>query len=286
MTMFNQRVEVEISGGIGNQLFQYAAAWALTTHLQAELVLDVSWYERAVQSVDRRHMKLDDFLDLSKIKRVASSLHPRIELALKRAKYYKVINDTNTNSQMLTSLASRRHIRMRGYWQSEQYFTPVADLLRSSFFEHLTMSSFASEMANQIRSSMSLGLHVRRGDYVTSHKTSSFHGVCEKEYFTNAMSVVLKSTKIDKLYVFSDDIQWCKENLCLDIPSVFIESSVSDTEQLKLLSLCHHHVISNSSFSWWAAWFGCSEEQIVVYPKAWFADGSSLKNMPPRWIPS
>lgn len=283
--MCNQRIEVEISGGIGNQLFQYASAWALSRRLQAELILDVSWYERIVPSIDKRDMKLDDILNLGNVKRIKSNVHPKIKRALKRAKCYKVISDVSTSPQAFTSLSTRRHIQMLGYWQSEQYFVPVADLLRSSFLNNLTLSSFANEMADQIRSSSSLGLHVRRGDYVTHHKTKSFHGLCEKEYFIHAISNILKSAKIDKLYIFSDDIHWCKENLSFDIPSVFIESSVSDTEQLKLMSLCCHHVISNSSFSWWAAWFGYSEDQVVIYPNVWFADGSSLEHMPPRWKP-
>lgn len=285
MTISNQSIEVEISGGIGNQLFQFAAALALAQHLHAEIILDVSWYERELQSVDKRHIELDKFLDLGKIRLVKSKHHPKVEIALKIAKNFKVINDAKLNLGAFYSLSTRRHIRMRGYWQSEAYFTPVVDFLRSSYSKHLMMSTLANEIANEIRSSVSLGIHVRRGDYITNRKTNLFHGVCGEEYFINATGLVLRSTKIDKIYIFSDDIQWCRENLDLDVPSVLVESRVSDTEQLKLLSLCNHHVISNSSFSWWAAWFGYSEEQVVIYPQAWFSDGSSLKKMPVHWKP-
>jgi len=283
MTVSNQSIEVEISGGIGNQLFQFAAALALAERLHAEIILDVSWYERELQSVDKRHMELDKFLDLSEIKRVKSKRHPKVEIALKVARNFKVISDAKLDLGAFHSLSTRRHIRMRGYWQSEAYFTPVVDFLRSSYSKHLMMSTLANEIANQIRSSASLGIHVRRGDYITNRKTNSFHGVCGENYFTNATRLTLKSTKIDKIYIFSDDVQWCRENLDFDVPSVLVESVVSDTEQLKLLSLCKHHVISNSSFSWWAAWFGYSEEQVVIYPQAWFSDGSSLKYMPALW---
>jgi hypothetical protein len=284
MTKSSQSIEVEISGGIGNQLFQFAAALTLAQHLNAEIILDVSWYERKRQSVDKRHIELDKFLDLSKIRRVKSKSHPKIQSVIEMAKNYKVINDAKTDLDTFHSLSTRRHIRMRGYWQSEAYFTPVVHFLRSSYSKHLLMSTLANEIANEIRSSVSLGIHVRRGDYITNRKTNSFHGVCGEEYFTNATGMILRSTKIDKIYIFSDDIQWCRENLDFDVPSVLVESRVSDTEQLKLLSLCNHHVISNSSFSWWAAWFGYSEEQVVIYPRAWFSDGSSLKYMPARWI--
>lgn len=283
MTISSQRIEVEISGGIGNQLFQFAAALALAQHLNAEIILDVSWYERELKSVDKRHIGLEEFLDLSKIRRVKSKRHPKVEIAIKMAKNYKVINDAKIDLGTFHSLSTRRHIRMSGYWQSEAYFTPVIDFLRTSYSKHLTMSTLANEIANQIGSSVSLGIHVRRGDYITNPKTNSFHGVCGEDYFTNATRLILKSTQIDKIYVFSDDVHWCRENLDLDIPNVLVESAVSDTEQLKLLSLCNHHIISNSSFSWWAAWFGYSEEQVVIYPQAWFSDGSSLKYMPARW---
>jgi len=283
MTITSQNIEVEISGGIGNQLFQFAAALALAQHLNAEIILDVSWYERELQSVDKRYMELDEFFDLSKIRRVKSKRHPKVEFAIKRAKNYKVINDAKIDLSAFHSLSTRRHIRMRGYWQSEAYFTPIVDFLRSSYSKHQMMSTLANEIANEISSSISLGIHVRRGDYITNRKTNSFHGVCGEDYFKNATRLVLKSKKIDKVYVFSDDIQWCRENLNLDVPNVLVESVVSDTEQLKLLSLCSHHVISNSSFSWWAAWFGYSEEQVVIYPQVWFSDGSSLKCMPVHW---
>lgn len=283
MTKSSQSIEVEISGGIGNQLFQFAAALTLAQHLNAEIILDVSWYERKRQSVDKRHIELDKFLDLSTIRLIKSRRHPKVEIALKAARNFKVISDAKLDLGAFYSLSTRRHIRMRGYWQSEAYFTPVVDFLRSSYSKHLMMSTLANEIANQIRSSVSLGIHVRRGDYITNRKTNSVHGVCGEDYFTNATRLALKSTKIDKIYIFSDDIQWCRENLDLDVPSVLVESVVSDTEQLKLLSLCKHHVISNSSFSWWAAWFGYSEEQVVIYPQAWFSDGSSLKYMPARW---
>lgn len=279
----SQRIEVEISGGIGNQLFQYAAALAMAQSLNRELILDVSWYERQSQTGAKRQLELDKFFDLSKTRTLKLNRHPKIELVLRKARNYRVIYDTKLDSRKFNSFSTRRHVRMKGYWQSESYFTPVTDLLRFSYSNHLVMSTLANEIARQISSSPSLGVHVRRGDYISNVKTRSFHGVCEREYFARATELVMTAKQIDKIYVFSDDIKWCKENLELNDRSVLIEHVVSDTEQLKLLSLCKHHVISNSSFSWWAAWFGFSQDQVVVYPGAWFSDGSSLENMPVHW---
>ena len=143
---------------------------------------------------------------------------------------------------------------------------PISTDLRLMFSQHLTMSRTANKIADQIKIGSSLGLHVRRGDYVTNPKTKSFHGVCDASYYTRALNVVRNLVDIDHVYIFSDDVAWCRDNLDFSIPTVLIKTSVIDTEQLKLLSLCDHHVISNSSFSWWAAWFGYSEEQVCYLP--------------------
>ena len=283
--MVKQRVEAEISGGIGNQLFQFAAALTLSKRLDAELILDVSWYRRNSRLSNNRQLELKEFVDLGTLRQISNKRHPKVELAVQILQNYKLISDANTDPLKFRSLSSSRHIRLRGYWQNEQYFAPISADLRSMFSQHLIMSRFANEIAKQIKVGSSLGLHVRRGDYVTNPKTNLFHGVCDASYFERAVNVVCNSVDVDQVYIFSDDVSGCRDNLHFNIRTVLVETSVIDTEQLKLLSICKHHVISNSSFSWWAAWFGHSDEQVVIYPEAWFSDKSSLKNMPVHWKP-
>ena len=283
--MVKQRVEAEISGGIGNQLFQFAAALTLSKRLDAELILDVSWYRRNSRLSNNRRLELNEFADLGTLRYISNKRHSKVELAVQILQNYKLISDANTDPLKFRSLSSSRHIRLRGYWQNEQYFAPISAHLRSMFSQHLIMSRFANEIAKQIKVGSSLGLHVRRGDYVTNPKTNLFHGVCDASYFERAVNVVCNSVDVDQVYIFSDDVSWCRDNLHFNIRTVLVETSVIDTEQLKLLSICKHHVISNSSFSWWAAWFGHSDEQVVIYPEAWFSDKSSLKNMPVHWKP-
>ncbi len=283
--MVKQRVEAEILGGIGNQLFQFAAALTLSKRLDAELVLDVSWYRRNSRIPNNRQFKLNDLVDLGRVRYISKKRHPKVELAIQILKNHKLISDVNTDPLKFCSLTLSRHVRLRGYWQNEQYFAPISAHLRSIFSQHLMMSKLANEIAKQIKKGGSLGLHVRRGDYVTNPKTNSFHGVCDASYFHRAVNVVCNLVNVDRVFIFSDDVAWCRDNLDFSIRTVLVETSVIDTDQLKLLSMCDHHVISNSSFSWWAAWFGYSDKQVVVYPEAWFSDGSSLKNMPRHWKP-
>ena len=281
--MTNQRVEVVISGGMGNQLFQYAAGQSLSKRLNSELALDLSWYMHS-QGLSQRRMELDKFVDLKDVQILRTSIHPKAHQIRRVLQGYKIIDDSNYNPEKFDSFVSNRDIRINGYWQSERYFSKIADELRDSIVRSEFGSTLTSEVARSIVASKCIGLHVRRGDYIADPKTKAFHGVCDVNYFLASVEFISQSRIIDSLFIFSDDIAWCTENLKFDKETKIIDSSICDTDQLKLLSLCNHHIISNSSFSWWAAWIGMKEGQTVVYPSSWFADGSSMESMPLGWI--
>ncbi len=281
--MSKQRVEVVISGGIGNQLFQFAAGQSLSKRLNSELALDLSWYMHS-QGLSQRRMELDKFVDLKDVQIFRTFIHPKARQIRRVLEGYKIIDDSNYNPEKFDSFVSNRDIRINGYWQSERYFSRIADELRASIVRSEFGSTLTSEIARSIVTSKCIGLHVRRGDYIADPKTKAFHGVCDVNYFLAGAEFISQSRIIDSLIIFSDDIAWCAENLKFDKKTKIVDSSICDTDQLKLLSLCSHHVISNSSFSWWAAWIGRKEGQTVVYPKSWFADGSSMESMPLGWI--
>ena len=281
--MTNQRVEVVISGGMGNQLFQYAAGQSLSKRLNSELALDLSWYMHS-QGLSQRRMELDKFVDLKDVQILRTSIHPKAHQIRRVLQGYKIIDDSNYNPEKFDSFVSNRDIRINGYWQSERYFSKIADELRDSIVRSEFGSTLTSDVARSIVASKCIGIHVRRGDYIADPKTKAFHGVCDVNYFLAGVEFISQSRIIDSLFIFSDDIAWCAENLKFDKETKIIDSSICDTDQLKLLSLCNHHIISNSSFSWWAAWLGAKDAQCVVYPKGWFADGRDLESMPSDWI--
>ena len=196
-----------------------------------------------------------------------------------------VLLDDDTTPDELHSLQTTRDIRMRGYWQSHKYFSPIAEEILSSFRGSEFLSPASHVFIELIEDSHALGLHVRRGDYVTNPRTGAFHGICDLAYYHRAVGRVLASTRIDRIFVFSDDVEWCDEKVKFEVETVIVRSSIPDTDQLKLLASCEHHVIANSSYSWWAAWFGQSESQIVIFPEKWFADGRGVQDPPARWSP-
>lgn len=119
----------------------------------------------------------------------------------------------------------------------------------------------------------SVSLHVRRGDYVRNSRTNATHGVCSIEYYQSAIEYILERVKHPILYVFSDDIEWVKQNLRTHLPTEYIDHNQGAASHfdMRLMSLCRHHVIANSSFSWWGAWLNPDPNKIVIAPRKWFA---------------
>ena len=162
-----------------------------------------------------------------------------------------------------------------GFWQCERYFQDAQLKIR----EELTPSKEKLLEFRQIISTNSVSLHIRRSDYLTSN---GFHPVQTLEYYKNAIN---KIGKYENLYVFSDDIYWCKNNLEFK-NMVFVEGK-TNIEDLWLMSLCDHNIIANSSFSWWGAWLNNNPNKMVIAPKLWFGQHVNINSgdiVPDEWI--
>jgi len=149
-------------------------------------------------------------------------------------------------------------------------------------------SEFAEKMNQQILSSNSVSLHIRRGDYVQNQEANKFHGICSPEYYSQAMNLIEQKIENPHYFVFSDEVGWVRENIKFNYPVDFVSgNSISEAEELSLMSKCKHNIIANSSFSWWGTWLNTSPEKIVIAPKKWIentdlADASDL--IPKEWI--
>jgi hypothetical protein len=145
-----------------------------------------------------------------------------------------------------------------------------------------------AEVLEQIRHSFSISIHVRRGDYVTLAAASEFHGLMGPDYYKAGAEAILRGkNETPSFFVFSDDPEWCKENIKLPGEITYIDwnTGKNSFEDMRLMSNCKHHVIANSSFSWWGAWLNPSKEKIVVAPKQWFNDTSNQTDIVPEsWI--
>lgn len=132
----------------------------------------------------------------------------------------------------------------------------------------------ASAIEAGLSSSVSVSVHIRRGDYVQNKAAGDFHGICSLSYYQTAMKLLSDKFKQAHFYVFSDDLEWCRQNIRCEQSLTFVNLSNAASE-LYLMSRCSHHIIANSSFSWWGAWLNPSPEKIVIAPQTWFRDPSA-----------
>lgn len=174
-----------------------------------------------------------------------------------------------------------------GYWQSERYFSDYAQTIRDDFTFKLPISDENTTLAGHIKKNNAVSLHVRRGDYVNNPSTAAHHGVCSIAYYQDAIRYIVDRSGPVVLYIFSDDPQWVRANLQVKVPCVYVDHNrgPSSYVDMQLMSLCNHHIIANSSFSWWGAWLNPNAGKIVVAPKNWFAKPMHTQDLlPSDWI--
>ncbi len=174
-----------------------------------------------------------------------------------------------------------------GYWQSERYFKAFEPVIRQDFIFKEPLDERNAELALEISNTPSVSLHVRRGDYVNDPKNSNVMDVCSLEYYREAINHIAKRIEHPVFYIFSDDISWVKKHLSMAFPCVYIDHNdgLESYKDMQLMSLCQHHVIANSSFSWWGAWLNPDPEKIVVAPKHWFRNGNNDSDLiPDAWV--
>ncbi|MCF7834032.1 MAG: alpha-1,2-fucosyltransferase [Candidatus Pacebacteria bacterium] len=270
-------IKIYLKGGMGNQMFQYALGRVLSMKNKVPLVLDTSFYDLDLKP--KREYDLDVFNLFSDLK---------IEKKLNIFKRFlfgmsgKVIKEKFFHFDSEIFKIGDNAI-LEGYWQSPKYFEGYEDIIKKDFSFKKDFSLEIQNLAKEIKDKKSLCVHVRRGDFVGN----TFHDVLDKDFYKKAFDILKEKVKIDKVYIFSDDIDWCRNNMNFPIPTVFVGNEYSGEKgegNLFLMSLCKYFIIPNSTFSWWGAWL--SGSSMVVCPKKWFADESINTNdlIPEKWI--
>lgn len=284
---------VRLQGGLGNQMFQYAAGRALAACHGTELVLDDTLLNGRRIGVTPRRLEVAQFPIAARLLSVPERRDIGRETSLVRrlldragisAKPPRVFRELNPRFREEFYSQPDMTI-LDGYWQSERYFCGIrAELLRE-FAVPIAAGSAQAQVRDEVRDSASVSVHVRRGDYVTNIRASAFHGVMDIAYYARALRLI--SDRVGRLrpFVFSDDPKWVSENL--DIGVQFVNVSANGfraVDELMLMRSCSHHVIANSSFSWWGAWLNSDPRKLVVAPKQWFrAEPQPLDLIPDAW---
>lgn len=264
-------IRVVLQGGLGNQMFQYAAGRALAERNNTDVILDLSWFDQEFDTgITPREYELSSFtLDLNTAKYLQTL---RQKLQLRSAKIYAEPHFHYDPS--FVSLP--KNTVLNGYFQSEKYFAQIRSTLLDDFNWKHQPKGKNKKLYEQIRSDLSsVSVHVRRGDYVSNKSAAKFHGLTGVEYYKKAVALVEKKINTPSLYVFSDDPEWCKKNLKFKQQTTYISHNTDGSEDMRLMKACRHNIIANSSFSWWGAWLNESPDKIVIAPKQWFSHSES-----------
>lgn len=272
-------VTVKLMGGLGNQMFQYACGRSLSIDLGEELYLDISFYNRIHKNATPRHYELDHLnVKGNVVKRGFLSRYwlYLIELLAKKFPLFfpKYIHERGTSCNLIATGKGKKNLYLDGYWQSEKYFQHHEDIIRREFQVITPQSDENKKWAMLISSTSSVCLHVRRGDYVTDSDASKVHGTRGQDYYHKAIEYISNIVENPVFFIFSDDFAWTKANISLSYEVHYMDQNGPDEdyEDLRLMMLCKHFIIANSSFSWWGAWLGKYGGKVIVCPKNWFND--------------
>ena len=282
-------ITVRLTGGLGNQMFEYATGRALALRTGGELRLDPTPIAYPGRHETPRSVAIDAF-------NIAGHIQPPTDSSLRRLVAYSPVATRLGDRLPGRLIADRRPLKVdprilsadapatiAGYWQREEYFVDVADIIRADFTLAAEPSPSWSALARTISAGDSVGVHIRRGDYVTNARANAHHGLAGAAYVHAAWDM-LDLAGQERCFVFSDDPEWCRANLPF-LPDCTVVDGFRDYEELVLLSRCHHKIIANSSFSWWAAWLGETDGGTVIAPRVWIQNHPGAPSpAPDRWL--
>lgn len=283
---------IRLSGGLGNQMFQFALGHRLAKLNHTELLIDLEWFHNIPvgSSYQKERLNLLNcnakyFNSHGNLKEISGIYRNSIaayffskKIAFKEKEHY--IFDPNVfqlkNGQYLD-----------GYWQSYKYFNEHNEL-RTIFQPSKKLHTNTLKYLDPIQDNNSVMLHVRRGDYLNSKTANEFHGLQTKDYYDNALDFIEQKISNPLIYIFSDDITWAKVNFKEKHKYIFVDNiydSDNVIDELYLMAQCKHQIIANSSLSWWGAWLNNNPQKIVVTPRQWLIKNPKTLNdlIPSTW---
>ena len=269
---------IKIKGGLGNQLFQYAVGRALALHHRLPLKLDLTIFK----TYKLHRYLLDQFAiqadiatedEIIKLKGRNNVLFSALRKAglVKRKSYLK----EKRSSYFDASVFKKDDVYLDGYWQNELYFSNIREELLRDLTSISSMSELGVVYMEGIKKSNSVSLHVRRGNYLN---LKNFN-VLDIDYYMKAVEYIRKNVEKPTFYIFSDDLEWCKNSLGFLDNCIFVDSTKTEIDDLKLMSFCKHNIIANSSFSWWGAWLNQNCKKTVIAPKDWLLNDPGSSNV-------
>jgi len=289
-------------GGLGNQMFQYALGYHLAQKNNTILKVDTTLLTDKSQPheiVTHRNLEIDifdiplnfatqeeiEYFNGKKYTHPAGKVYNKIT-RVSRKKNLIIEKGRNFHPEMLALPDNKCLV---GSWQSEKYFTGIESKIRELYAFNKPLSGKPLELGNEITKTNSACIHIRRGDYITSTLYTKTLGVQNLDYYYRALELLTSKQAIERVFVFSDDIEWCKNNLNLSVPVTYMDYTTDGKKyatDMQLMGLCKHFIIANSTFSWWAAWLANFTGKMVIAPTNWYKDPAldSTDIIPSNWI--
>lgn len=284
----------KLKGGLGNQMFQYAAGFAVALQNKVSHKIDISGYD--LVSIDTpRKFELGAFQITSpialseeiKVAKYPFGLFSKIIIFINKKVFKNHYLDFEPKlfKKIENKIKNKNSIYLDGFFQSEKNFINFEKEIRAELtFKKELLGEQVKNLAEIIKSQNSISIHIRHGDYINNKKTNKYHGVCSINYYEKAIKLI--SQKIDNptFYIFSDDSNWCEQNIIKGQKN-FINISkenFKDYEEMYLMGICKHNIIANSTFSWWSAWLNKNSDKIVIAPKIWTVKENLHKNIIPE----
>jgi hypothetical protein len=272
---------IKVTGGLGNQMFIYAFYLQMKKRFPSTRI-DIS---------DMVHYNVHYGYEMHRVFALPE-VEFRINQSLKKVLeflFFKTILERKQKGSMLpyTKKYVWPLIYFKGFYQSEKYFADIKEEIRNTFTFDLTQVSRQSlQMMDKIAADeCAVSLHIRRGDYLSSRHWQAIGSICQLPYYQNAIAEIKNRIEKPSFYVFSDDIAWVKEHIRLDNAEYVDWNKGEDSWQdMMLMSKCRHHIICNSTFSWWGAWLNPRKDKIVIAPSQWTQNADSQSIVPCEWV--
>ena len=277
-------IYVKIYGGLGNQMFQFAAGYAAAKNKKTKLSLDLDYYKKN---------NLHNNFELQKVFDIKSN----VEILVKSNKFnfFKMIKKINYRVHKFNEnqfhynkniLNISNNTILDGYWQSERYFKKYENEIKKIFTFKVNLNEIEYNYFDEIYNNHSVSVHIRRGDFLL--KKNENHKTDLNDYYLEAIKRIAKKFHKVKFYLFTDDPNWVRNyfNMNYNHKIVDINQEEKSYIDMYLMSLCKANIIANSTFSWWSAWLNNNNDKIIYAPRNWFNDKTiNIGDLIPRnWL--
>lgn len=272
---------IKMTGGLGNQMFIYALYLRMRRDFP-DTRIDLS---------DMMHYRVHNGYEMHRVFGL-----PKVEFCINRTLkkileflFFRTILERKQGGSLRPYRKSYvwPWVYFKGFYQTERYFEDHRDEVRKAFTFDMTQANEQSRalVERLADDENAVSIHVRRGDYLLPQHAASMGGVCTGTYYANALRMMGKRVKEPHYYVFSDDMDWVREHLPLpDAIYVDWNKGADSWQDMMLMSRCSHHIIANSSFSWWGAWLSASPEKVVIAPCRWVRQSDDTTILPESWL--